>query len=85
MFKFYLDIGRKKSYHKSMEQFMKEKIDIDKLYSEFQKSIEENDKLTQEEMATKSRLQLTEEYNQFIKKNNCKIKGQNNDNKTKKQ
>ncbi len=54
---------------------------IDKLYKEFQKEIEKNDKIVKEEMNKKSRLEMLEDYDNFVKENKCKIKEEKNDRK----
>ena len=51
--------------------------ELDKLYRDFQKELAENDRLVEKEMETKTRAQIFEDYNNFIKQNNCKIKETN--------
>ncbi len=52
--------------------------ELDKLYQDFQKELAENDRLVEKEMETKTRAQIFEDYNNFIKQNHCKIKETNN-------
>ena len=51
--------------------------EINKLYQDFQKELAKNDRLVEKEMETKTRAQIFEDYNNFIKQNNCKIKETN--------
>lgn len=47
--------------------------EYEKLYNEFLKSSKLNDELCQKDLATKSETELLDEYNKFIKDNNCKL------------
>ena len=52
--------------------------DINATIKEFEKELKENDKKVQNELKHKTREELGAEFVNFVKTNNCKIKGGKN-------
>ena len=48
---------------------------FDTIVKDFQKELKENDKKVQKEINTKSREEMNKDFVNFVKVNNCKIKG----------
>ena len=44
-----------------------------KLLEDFQKELSENDKKVKKEIYTKDRIEMSKEFAEFIKKNDCKV------------
>lgn len=49
--------------------------DINKILKDFQSELKENDKKVQKEINLKSREETSKDFVNFVKTNNCKIKG----------
>ena len=56
----------------------------EQLLEEFQKELAENDKKVQEEIYQKTDVEKAKEFAKFIKDNNCKVIGGDNNGKNKK-
>ena len=53
--------------------------DIQTILNEYKKELKENDLKVQKEINTKSRAEMSKDFVNFVKKNNCKIKDMKGD------